>query len=77
MTRCIERAREALRLSAEGEDVTSNAISLLEDRIAEGKKTNETLLEMLLVQRAWAAQVVETVRNTINNTTFASLLRER
>lgn len=76
LAQSIERAREALRLSTEGQDVTSNAISLLEERIAEGKKTNQTLLEMLHAQRAWTAGVLETVRSTLNQTDLASLLHE-
>lgn len=74
LVRGMERALEALRLSAEGEAVTAHAIKLLEDRLTEGKKTNKTLLALLQERHAWAVHVVETVRSTINGTSLASLL---
>lgn len=70
----MERAREALRLSAEGEAETAHAIKLLDDRLTEGKKTNNTLVTMLQERHAWAVHVKETVISTIIGTPFATLL---
>lgn len=72
--RTVDRARDALRLSKEGVDWTAEGIRNLEALLNDGKKTNQTLLEMLRKRHAWATSLRETVRSTLQSTQIASLL---
>lgn len=71
-----EALRAALGRARAAEERTANAVEVLETRIADGRKTNHTVVELVREQRVINAGILHTVSSAINETRLSFLLTE-
>lgn len=71
-----EALREALQKARGAAERTANAVQVLEARMEDGRKTNQTLVELVRNQRDINEGILQAVSNAINETHLSFILTE-